>query len=151
MPYKDAKDRQAQRKRWLVSEAGVAYTKAYQQAYYHKNKAVHDERRKKWEAVHKDRVAVRKAAHRVANRNAYRDRALRKKYGITLEDYKTMEAAQSWACAICRQIKKLHVDHDHKTMKIRGLLCAKCNKALGLLQDRPELCYASGDYLKCSG
>lgn len=61
-----------------------------------------------------------------------------KEYGITLEQYASMDAEQGSLCAICRQAtpgKNLSVDHDHDTGFVRGLLCQPCNFAIGLLED----------------
>ena len=64
------------------------------------------------------------------------------KLGMDLDDYSKVEKSQNKVCAICglseiRQCRgrrqKLAIDHNHNTMKFRGLLCAKCNTALGLL------------------
>ena len=62
-----------------------------------------------------------------------RDKRLRDKYGITAADYAKMFKAQRGTCAICgRPPKKIQlaVDHDHKTKKVRGLLCFRCNYGL---------------------
>jgi hypothetical protein len=70
-------------------------------------------------------------------------------YGITDEHYQTMFLAQDGTCAVCKQpetaidtrtqrIANLHVDHDHKTGKVRALLCRGCNTAYGLLGEDPE-------------
>lgn len=65
-------------------------------------------------------------------------------YGITLARYNEMLAKQNGLCAICGKpetetmrgkLKPLSVDHDHKTGKIRGLLCNNCNRAVGLLKE----------------
>jgi Recombination endonuclease VII len=53
--------------------------------------------------------------------------------GITDADYEALLAAQGGGCAICGnppKTRRLHVDHDHKTGKVRGLLCHRCNRAL---------------------
>jgi hypothetical protein len=62
---------------------------------------------------------------------------LRKVYGITLEDYDARLALQKGVCAICKQpdSQALSVDHDHKTKRIRGLLCGSCNLGLGSFRD----------------
>lgn len=69
-------------------------------------------------------------------RNAY----LKKSYGITLEEWGVMFEKQNGRCAICGISSQefwhsLCVDHDHKTGRVRGLLCRRCNAALGNLQD----------------
>jgi Recombination endonuclease VII len=53
--------------------------------------------------------------------------------GITDADYQALLASQGGGCAICDhppRTRRLHVDHDHKTGKVRGLLCHRCNRAL---------------------
>lgn len=64
---------------------------------------------------------------------------LKRRYGITLEDYEKMFKEQKGKCAICGIKKdKLDIDHCHRTNKVRGLLCGSCNRALGLLKDNTE-------------
>ncbi len=75
---------------------------------------------------------------------------LKSKYGLSPDDYDLIFAAQGGKCAICTQPpgdKRLHVDHDHETGEIRGLLCSCCNTAIGQLQDDPDLAQAAADYL----
>jgi hypothetical protein len=72
------------------------------------------------------------------------------KYGLTLADVDAMMAAQSGQCAICSRTfgeVPRHIDHDHQTGKVRGLLCGGCNVALGLLQDDPTVAAAAAAYL----
>jgi hypothetical protein len=70
-----------------------------------------------------------------ANPRQARDRALRRLYGITVEDYDRMFADQSGACLLCdRTDVVLVVDHDHDTGAIRGLLCHRCNLLLGQVE-----------------
>lgn len=71
-----------------------------------------------------------------------RKNALMKKYGMTLEDYTALYTNQFGRCAICGKPeaddgrwKRLAVDHNHSTGKIRGLLCIKCNVRLGVLEN----------------
>ena len=77
---------------------------------------------------------------------------LKKAFGITLEYYKGLLARQGGVCAICYEGnpagKSLAVDHDHNTSEVRGLLCDKCNRGLGLLGDNPILLRKSASYLE---
>lgn len=69
-------------------------------------------------------------------RRAY---AIPTKFGISVVEYDALLAKQSGVCAICSQVcstgNHLAVDHDHNTGRIRGLLCSRCNRAIGLLGD----------------
>lgn len=86
-----------------------------------------------------------------SNRDGERERHLKRKYGITLDDYRGMLDAQGGRCAICSAIeplnKTLDVDHDHKTGIVRGLLCTSCNRMLGHSGDNAETLVAAARYL----
>lgn len=58
-----------------------------------------------------------------------------KQHGLTLAGFITLAVEQKAKCAICGVAGKLCVDHDHVTGQVRGLLCSKCNVALGLFGD----------------
>jgi hypothetical protein len=73
-----------------------------------------------------------------------------KLYRLTPEEYDKILAVQGGKCASCEKSPshiRLAVDHDHKTGRIRGLLCWPCNHVLGLLRDNPELALKLGKYL----
>jgi len=74
---------------------------------------------------------------------------IKKRYGITKADYERMLFVQMGLCAICliKPTHKLHVDHDHLSGKVRGLLCGNCNKALGLLRDNTDFLIKAIEYL----
>ncbi len=61
-----------------------------------------------------------------------------------------MLAAQHGVCAICQTAPAIHVDHDHRTGQIRGLLCFRCNAALGQLADDPLVLRRAARYLERS-
>ena len=73
-------------------------------------------------------------------------------YGITPEQYKQMHEDQQGKCKICNTTPKtkrgLHVDHCHKTGKVRALLCSGCNTALGSFKDDPNLLMNAIEYLR---
>ena len=68
------------------------------------------------------------------------------RYGLTDEDYADLLSYQGARCAICGNVSKLSIDHDHTTGKVRGLLCQACNTRLGLIE-QPALHDAAQDYL----
>ena len=75
---------------------------------------------------------------------------LLRRYGITPDDYDRMLAAQNGRCAICRRLpgkRALCVDHIHKTGVVRGLLCDRCNRAIGNLNDNHQTLKSAEIYL----
>lgn len=81
-----------------------------------------------------------------------RNKQLRLYYNIDNSEYETRLAQQGGVCAICSQppsstSRRLHVDHDHRTGKVRGILCSKCNRGLGLFNDSQILLTAARSYL----
>lgn len=69
-------------------------------------------------------------------------------YGITLAEKEAMVKRQDGRCAICRRkAKTLCVDHDHDTGFVRGLLCFRCNQALGFFSDSIQSLNKAVDYM----
>jgi hypothetical protein len=58
-----------------------------------------------------------------------------------------MLQAQNGVCAICRTAEAAHIDHDHVTGAVRGMLCFRCNAALGQLDDNPDVLVRAARYL----
>ena len=84
---------------------------------------------------------------------------LKARYGLTPEDIEALLVKQGGGCAICRlpllaqspqSGSQLHVDHDHLTGRVRGLLCNRCNRALGFFDDNPDTLQIAIDYLRKS-
>lgn len=86
----------------------------------------------------------------VARRNR-RTAALKRKYGITADDYDMMLLDQKGGCALCFRApspgKHLHVDHIHGTNLVRGLLCHQCNWYMGTIDADPQIYLRIGAYL----
>jgi hypothetical protein len=72
---------------------------------------------------------------------------LRQRYGINGADEQAMIAVQRGLCAICSNAKAEHVDHDHETGRVRGVLCPGCNTGMGQLKDDPATLRRAADYL----
>ena len=82
-----------------------------------------------------------------------RESSYKRKYGITLDDYNKILSSQNGGCAICGSVKLrkgesyLHVDHDHETGEVRGVLCTNCNVGIGRFLDDPKLLQNAINYL----
>jgi hypothetical protein len=81
------------------------------------------------------------------NPNYHRKYTL-KKYGLTIEDFEELANHQNLLCAICGRERKLHVDHDHSSGMVRGLLCQPCNTSLGHFNERVQTLSDSITYLQ---
>lgn len=131
--------------------------------YYQENKEKIHARRK---ALHWDKILVKSREYYHKNKNRiieYRKKNksklsvthfkgwLKRKYGITLDDYNKMLSEQNYGCIICGDAqhgKRLSVDHCHGTGKIRGLLCDRHNMALGMFGDNIEHLQKAIHYIK---
>lgn len=87
------------------------------------------------------------------DRKYHRNYAYQRKYGITIEEYEVILKTQDGHCLFCSANrsstgKRLAVDHNHKTGKIRGLLCFKHNTVIGALEQQPGLLDSIVKYLK---
>lgn len=125
-------------------------------ARYAADPAPHVERTKRWQERNLERYRKSQRAYKEANRERIqrqnREAHLLKQYGITIRDFELFVQAQSGRCLICQREEgeSLHVDHDHETGAVRGLLCGKCNKAIGLLDEDPALFRAAERYLRAT-
>jgi hypothetical protein len=80
-----------------------------------------------------------------------REYHLRARYGIGQAEVDRMLVAQRGRCAGCGKPNPEHVDHDHATNEVRGLLCFNCNQALGNVRDRAQVLESLADYLAVAG
>ncbi len=113
-------------------------------SHYQKNKVARNESGRKWKAANPEKMA----AYRKANgRNSW----LVSEYGITEREWDALFSAQLGVCAVCKlppdDGRRLAVDHDHSTGKVRGLLHVGCNSALGHLRDSHVVVSEAANYL----
>jgi hypothetical protein len=80
---------------------------------------------------------------------AKRKAVYKAQYGMTLEEVEIFKQVRDNKCDICKEsYKKMVIDHCHITGKVRGLLCDKCNRGIGLLKDSSEVCKKAAIYLE---
>lgn len=73
---------------------------------------------------------------------------LLRRYGVGSAEVEALISAQAGLCAICREGRAEHVDHEHLTGRVRGVLCFNCNGGLGQFRDRPEVLKRAITYLE---
>jgi hypothetical protein len=123
-------------------EKNAEYQKEYNKEYRKKNVEKLNANNKKWREENKEQDALVMLKAR-----------LKRKYNLSIDEYKTLIESQNNSCKVCgthakNNLKgKLYIDHCHTTGKVRGLLCMKCNSALGLLNDDKALIQNLLDYL----
>ena len=119
--------------------------------YQEENEDHIKQRKAKWYETNKDELRARARENYHKTKKSVQDRRLRKQYGIGNDDYEQLKSLQGDKCAICgeeQNDKRLAVDHNHDTGKVRGLLCEKCNRGLGLFCDNVDLLEKAVTYLR---
>lgn len=132
----------------------MTYRKEYHRTYYLKNRDKILRYSKEWSLKNRDKKLQTKRDYYLRNkseikeynferRSRRRELLLKRLYGISLSGYALMLKEQNGACAICKgqnlDGKNLYVDHDHKTGKIRSLLCNSCNIFVGQIENKLAL------------
>lgn len=113
----------------------------YMRKLYAKDRPKELQKRKAWYKKNQERVRKDAINYYSLNKEEIKFRRIFLAYGLTKEDYMSKLVSQKHVCAVCElpnSIKSLAVDHCHNTSKVRGLLCDKCNTALGLLDEDIE-------------
>lgn len=100
----------------------------------------------------KEKRRIREAKRKSLKPLAKKDAELKRLYGIDIENYLKILENQNGVCAICKKECKtksrLSVDHNHETGMVRGLLCNRCNRAIGMFEDNPEILRSAIRYLE---
>ena len=106
----------------------------YKLDHYYRHLKANQARSRAWNQAHPDQRL---------------ETSLRYRFGITKKQFDAMVGEQKELCAACQlpetatdsrtgKLRRLHVDHNHETGKVRGLLCTRCNLAVGYLKDDPQ-------------
>ena len=118
-------------------------------------KACYQLKRRGYQIAYMSGIGKEKARNRYSPEK--RSEYICRGYGLTLDKYHQMVKKQGGGCAICgsKQAKtarngRFCIDHDHDTGKVRGLLCAPCNRGIGLLGDNPDRLKSAAEYLLSS-
>lgn len=93
---------------------------------------------------------------RERRRAAVRKSQRKAKYGLSDEQYQQLRDDSKGVCKICKKPphsdgRSLHIDHDHKTGKVRGLLCTSCNLFLGKIHESVEILQIMITYIETGG
>lgn len=125
------------KKRGELTPAQIERMRAQNRDWHKRNAERSRARHRLWVANNKDRVQAQ-----------YREYHVKRLYGLTPAQLHGL----GWTCFICQAVaapdkRRLHVDHDHATGDVRGLLCSSCNTALGSLKDSQTLLRRALAYL----
>lgn len=171
---KTEEQKKAYYKEWYAKNRDeiLAKQKERSKKNYAENPEKYKEKSKKWREENRDRCKELQKAYSEKHREEIRARSAAwyqqnkekaraqtrerklKKYGITQAQYEEMARRQGFKCAICQckmeiggAEKEAYIDHDHKTGKVRGLLCMKCNSMLGMAEDNIDTLKNAIEYL----
>ncbi len=143
------------KKHGLLDDVNLSYT----EKGYLRCKLCQFERNRSWEKRNPEKVKQYRRQSYLRNCDRYTEESKLRQRKITKEEYLQLIKKQDNKCAICfqeesviqrkdRSISALSIDHDHVTGKIRGLLCARCNRALGGFKDSEERLLSAINYIR---
>jgi hypothetical protein len=119
------------------------YHKKYRQEN-HEHIVAHS---KNYRQENKEKIVMHRKEYNDAHKKERKEYRIKATFGLTLSEYNKIYISQKGCCAICKipeseikgRWKSLCADHNHKTGKVRGLLCPKCNTAIGFFQDDSKI------------
>ena len=132
--------------------------KGYKDGLYSECKDCHHERGKKWRSNEQNRLKALEVSkqwylknperHRVASLKSH----LKKKYNMTIEEFEALKKEQGNRCLICKKVfilsSQTHIDHDHLTKEVRGILCTRCNFIVGMVEKESDIVMKAVKYVK---
>ena len=130
-------------------------TSEYNRAYREKNRERLDAYAKAYREKNREALRERQRTYLEKNRKEHNRKKRLQPYDLTQDELNAMMAEQNGVCKVCGcpptgkgPNAVLHIDHDHDTGKVRGLLCQACNRGLGFFRDDPERLAAAINYLR---
>ena len=121
--------------------------------YYETHKKEKKQYDKQYYKTHREGTIEHQKQYNKTHREEIKQYGLKKRYNISIEEFNQMLVNQNHKCKICgvdelnAGKKGLSVDHDHKSGKVRGLLCSNCNTAVGLLKENINILKSAIKYL----
>ena len=109
--------------------------------YYKKHRIAIRARQSKYYVDHKDDFRKRNVKFTKTNPSYQKEQNMLNAYGLSLAQYNKMIAQQNNKCCICKTAftidkkNSIHIDHDHESGKVRGILCSHCNVLLGYARE----------------
>lgn len=141
----------------------VATRKEYHANYHRLNRDKILAKKKLYRVAHRDKILADLRLYYIKNAETLKKNAslyaathrterkaavLQRCYGLSWAEYQKLLISQKERCNVCDRQLKLYVDHDHKTNKVRGLLCSNYNSGLGHFRDSSALLTAAISYLE---
>jgi len=162
--YEKNKEALAEKKK-AYREENKEYLEEKRKRYREENKEKISNRRKEYREKNKEKIRENHSKwynsigkdYKSDPKNVMNSRAsvIKKKYGISIDELSDMLDKQKGCCKICGETlirpdsqNSYHIDHNHDTGDVRGLLCSNCNMAIGLMYDNPEIVMSVYNYLK---
>jgi len=127
--------------------------------WYRGHRSLKAEYNRKWRDAHPGYHAAAYQRWKNKNPDSLQFAHIRRRYGLSKQEYEALLRSQNGCCAICRRLpgnsmhRHLVVDHPHNESPttIRGLLCGQCNTGLGQFRDNPEFLFKAAAYLLSFG
>lgn len=144
---------QGKKYKWLQTEKGKAYIKRHNRTGAERQRRYRERHGDRYREMHAREQREWRAT--AEGKRQKKNLALKKAYGITLEQFEAIAKLQGGKCAICAGVLDMgfftHVDHCHATGDVRGLLCSPCNTSLGCFKDSVEMLQRAISYLERKG
>lgn len=132
---------------------------AWQREYQKIKRPYLAKQQKEWRLKNIDKIKERSKKYYYSNKEKFKEKnkfnRIKVEYGITKEKYNEMVKLQNGKCAICFSVitdktfnDTFRIDHNHKTGKVRALLCLTCNTLLGMAKENIEILKSSIEYLQ---